>query len=125
MILTPEGEEFISRANDIIRQTKRLQNYFSQKETDTELLFRIAVARSSYMTTAISEWINNTFAETQKSMQVHFTETNTNKVIEAVASGHAELGIIRIPSDYQNFYISDADCAEERSSPCLLPGYIL
>lgn len=106
MILTPEGEEFIGQANDIVQQTKRLQNYFCQRETTAELMFRIAVARSSYMTTAVSEWINNTFSENQMSMQVHFTETNTNKVIEAVASGHAELGIIRIPSDYQNFYNS-------------------
>lgn len=103
MLLTPEGEEFIARANEIVLQTKQLRDYFGQKKTAAGLTFRIAVARSSYMTTAISQWINM-YVGNQDSMQIHFTETNTDKVINAVVSGQADLGIIRIPEEYQNFY---------------------
>lgn len=102
MLLTPEGEELLIRANSIVQQTKQLENYFVH-EKPKGITLRISIARASYITVAISEWIN-TYAAQQDSMQIHFTETNTNSIIEAVISGQADLGIIRIPANYQDLY---------------------
>lgn len=102
MILTPEGEEFVVRANGILQETNQLQSYF-KNEGENQLTLKIAVARSSYMTVAVSEWVNS-YVKKSDALRIYFTETNTNSVIESVSTGKSDLGIIRIPSDYQEFY---------------------
>lgn len=94
---TPEGEEFLLKAENIVKQFNQLQNQYQQ---DCGKTFRISIARSSYMIRGLSRWINNTF-EDEERLTIHLVETNTNQVIEDISSGQSDLGIIRISANQQ------------------------
>ena len=102
VLLTPEGEEFLIQADAIIEQVNSLKKKYSPDNSET-FRFRISISRSSYIVRGISEWLNHT-VDSGAPLDLHILETNTNRVIENVSSGHADLGIIRIPSEQSDSY---------------------
>lgn len=101
MVLTPEGEDFLIRAKEIVESMHSLEDDYSNRADDTVSL-RIESTISSYVAPALGIWINS-FAETDK-ISIHLTETVTNKIIENVSGGRADIGIIRIPSSQLGVY---------------------
>lgn len=101
--LTPEGEEFVKQASNIIEQVQTLKTNFQKKRKENSFSFKVSISRSSYMIRALSYWIDQNIDE---NIPLHITlqETNTNKVIEDINSGQSELGIIRIPKEQQYLY---------------------
>ena len=95
MVLTPEGEDFLLRANEIVESMHSLEADYSNRADDTVSL-RIESTISSYVAAVIGIWVNS-FADTDK-ISIHLTETVTNKIIEDVSGGRADIGVIRIPS---------------------------
>lgn len=99
--LTLQGEQFIAHAKEIISQYKSLEQIGKMPETSFSL--GISVCRASYCVRAVSDWMNQALPPEQKlSLRLH--ETNTDEAIEQVYCGESALGIIRLPSFYENYY---------------------
>ena len=58
MILTPEGEEFLARAQTIVDEMQSLERDYAQTP-DNELKLKVAAARSTYATTAMGKLISD------------------------------------------------------------------
>ncbi len=101
MVLTPEGENFLSRAKDIVESMHSLEADYTNRGDDG-VSIKISSVRSAYIPGILSEWVNELDDDERLSMR--FYETNTNKVIEDVNSGKADIGVIRISSDQRETY---------------------
>ena len=98
MILTPEGEEFLARAQTIVDEMQSLERDYAQTP-ENELKLKVAAARSTYATTAMGKLISDYSEKTDK-IEVHVMETSTAKVMEDICAGKYDIGFIRIPSTY-------------------------
>lgn len=98
MILTPEGEEFLARAQTIVDEMQSLERDYSQTP-ENEMKLKVAAARSTYATAAIGKFISN-YADKTDKIDVHVMETSTAKVLEDICAGKYDIGFIRIPSTY-------------------------
>ncbi|MBQ6944062.1 MAG: LysR family transcriptional regulator [Ruminococcus sp.] len=99
MVLTPEGEDFLVRAKDIVESMHSLEADYTNRPEDG-ISLRISAVRSGYIPGILGEWINE--LDKDEKLSLHFFETSTNKVIDEVNSGRADIGIIRVPlSQYQ------------------------
>lgn len=100
---TKEGEKFLSYAQKIISQVNELESIY-KKNTNLPIHLSIAVCRATYITMAVSNFINN--IKNKKEMTVNFNETNSLNVINEVANGNAEIGIIRCQNIYDGYFHS-------------------
>ena len=98
MILTPEGEEFLARAQTIVDEMQSLERDYAQTP-DNELKLKVASARSTYSTSAMGKLISD-YSERTEKIEVHVMETSTAKVMEDICAGKFDIGFIRIPSTY-------------------------
>ncbi|WP_024859623.1 LysR family transcriptional regulator [Ruminococcus flavefaciens] len=98
MILTPEGEEFLARAQTIVDEMQSLERDYAQTP-DNEMKLKVAAARSTYATAAIGKFISS-YADKTDKIDVHVMETSTAKVLEDICAGKYDIGFIRIPSTY-------------------------
>lgn len=101
MVLTPEGEDFLVRAKDIVESMHSLEADYTNRIEDG-ISLKIAAVRSGYIPGVIGDWINE--LDNDDKLSLHFFETSTNKVIEEVNSGRADLGIIRVPLNRYEVY---------------------
>ena len=101
MVLTPEGEDFLVRAKEIVESMHSLEADYSNRADDTVTL-RIEATISTYVATAVGLWVN-TFSQNEK-LNIHLYEMASNKVIDDISSGRADIGIIRIPSSQLSVY---------------------
>ena len=102
MVLTPEGEEFLARAKKIVEDMHSLEADYSNRNSDSMKL-RITAAHSTYVSSAVGIWINMVGHEREK-IDVRMNEFNTNRVVEDISSGKADIGIMRIPVSQYEFY---------------------
>lgn len=100
MILTPEGEEFLARAQTIVDEMQSLERDYAQTP-ENELKLKVAAARSTYAVAAMGRLISNYSEKTDK-LEVHVMETSTAKVMEDICAGKFDIGFIRIPSTYSD-----------------------
>ena len=98
MILTPEGEEFLARAQTIVDEMQSLERDYAQTP-ENELKLKVAAARSTYATSAMGHLISE-YSEKTNKLEVHVMETSTAKVMEDICAGKFDIGFIRIPSTY-------------------------
>jgi DNA-binding transcriptional LysR family regulator len=100
MILTPDGEEFISYAQSILRQIDDVENLY-KKSSPKKQKFSISVPRACYISTAFaqfSKYISDSAAE------IFYKETNSKNTIDNVLNSDYKLGIIRYAKNYDNFF---------------------
>ena len=101
---TKEGEKFLFHAKKIISQVNELKSLYKPNTNNLPIHFSIAACRATYITIAISNFINN--LKNKKGMTVNFNETNSLNVINEVANGNAEIGIIRCQNIHENYFVS-------------------
>lgn len=101
---TKEGEKFLFHAKKIISQVNELKSLYKPNTNNLPIHFSIAACRATYITIAISNFINN--LKNKKGMTVNFNETNSLNVINEVANGNAEIGIIRYQNIHENYFVS-------------------
>lgn len=101
---TKEGEKFLFHAKKIISQVNELKSLYKPNTSNLPIHFSIAACRATYITIAISNFINN--LKNKKGMTVNFNETNSLNVINEVANGNAEIGIIRYQNIHENYFAS-------------------
>ena len=100
---TKEGEKFLVYAKKIISDINQLESLYTAN-ADSTIHFSIAACRATYITMAVSNFIND--LKNKKEMTVNFNETNSLNVIHEVANGNAEIGIIRCQNIHENFFVS-------------------
>ena len=101
---TKEGEKFLFHAKKIISQVNELKSLYKPNTSNLPIHFSIASCCATYITIAISNFINN--LKNKKGMTVNFNETNSLNVINEVANGNAEIGIIRYQNIHENYFAS-------------------
>lgn len=101
---TKEGEKFLFHAKKIISQVNELKSLYKPNTSNLPIHFSIAACRATYITIAISNFINN--LKNKKEMTVNFNETNSLNVINEVANGNTEIGIIRYQNIHENYFAS-------------------
>ncbi len=100
MVLTPEGEEFISYAQSILKQIDDVEMLYKQGSPKKQK-FSISVPRACY--------ISDAFAEFSKCLsddpaEIFYKETNSQRTINNVLNNDYKLGIIRYAENYDKFF---------------------
>ncbi len=101
MILTPEGEAFLSRADKILKQVDEAENMFKNSYANKKR-FSVSVPRASYIAEAFSDFsiaLNN-----EPSVEIYYKETNSARTIKNITEGDFKLGIIRYAEHFDKYY---------------------
>ena len=100
MVLTPEGEEFINYAQNILKQIDEVEMLYKQGYSKKQK-FSISVPRACY--------ISDAFAEFSKCLsddpaEIFYNETNSQVTIDNVLNKDYKLGIIRYAENYDKYF---------------------
>lgn len=101
MKLTPDGEEFISYAQNILKQIDSLEDMFS-KAAPKKKRFSVCVPRASYISDAFAKFSGA--LRNEKYLEVYYEETNAMNSIDGVLQEDYNLGIIRYAEHYDKYY---------------------
>ena len=100
MVLTPEGEEFISYAKEIVKQIDQVEMMY-RNGIQKKQRFSVSVPRACYISEAFTEFtkkLNHDPAE------LFYKETNTQRTIHNVLEKDYKLGIIRYAENYDKYF---------------------
>ncbi len=100
MALTPEGEEFIGYAQDILKQIEQVENVY-KKGAPTKQKFSVSVPRACYISDAFAQFSKHI---TGNSAEIFYKETNSKRTIDNVLNGGYKLGIIRYAENYDRYF---------------------
>ncbi len=106
MILTPEGERFISYANKILKQIDEVESLF-KNGIQKKSTFSVSVPRASYISNAFSDFSKELSA--QNACEIYYKETNSLRTITNVTENGYGLGIVRYASEYDKYFKEDFD----------------
>ncbi len=102
MVLTPDGEEFIDYARDILHRIEKIEQAY-RDGSHKKRKFSISVPRASYISSALTEFSKNISGT---DVEVHYKETNSKKTINKLLANEFKLGIIRYAESYDKYYNS-------------------
>lgn len=100
MMLTPDGEKFISYAKKILAQINEIENLYRDDIKPCQR-FSISVPRACYISDAFSRFsslISNAPAE------IFYKETNSKRAIDNIINADYKLGIIRYAQNYDKYF---------------------
>lgn len=100
MSLTPEGEEFMNYAKNILSQIEQVEKIYKSGAPKKQK-FSISVPRACY--------ISNAFAEFSKTLskevaEIFYKETNSQRTINNLLNHDYKLGIIRYAENYDKYF---------------------
>ena len=104
---TEFGKVFISYASDIITRFDHLQNMYRSGGQQTCVLSLIT-GRSSEICISMTEYVNR-LVEDGLPFRIKFQEDSNYKVVSSVASGEADIGILRANTHDVDFFFKMAD----------------
>ena len=102
MVLTPDGEEFLDYARDVLSRIDKLERSY-RDGSHKKRKFSISVPRACYISSAIaafSQTIGDAPAE------IYYKETNSKKTVHMLLENECKLGIIRYAENYDKHYKS-------------------
>lgn len=105
MVLTPEGEEFIGYANEILKQIDSVDKMYKEGVRRKQR-FSISVPRASYISEAFAQFSKSI---TDDSAEIFYKETNSQRTIHNVLNGEYKMGIIRYAEHYDKYFKSMLD----------------
>ena len=100
MVLTPEGEEFISYAQSILKQIDEVEKHYKQGSPGKQK-FSISVPRACYISEAFAQFSKSIGASPA---EIFYKETNSQRTIRNVLDNDYKLGIIRYAENYDKFF---------------------
>ncbi len=100
MVLTPEGEEFISHAKDILKQLDQIDEMYKSGQTKKQK-FSISVPRACYISDAFAEFSTTL---TKDAAEIFYKETNSQRTINNILNHDYKLGIIRYAENYDKYF---------------------
>lgn len=100
MELTPDGEEFIAFAKDILSQIEQVEDFY-KKGSPQKQKFSISVPRACYISEAFARF---TKYLTKEPAELFYEETNSRRAIENIEKNDYKLGIIRYAKSYDEYF---------------------
>ena len=100
MELTPDGEEFMDYARDIIHRMDKLEQSY-RDGSHKKRKFSISVPRACYISAAMAEF-SKTIGDVP--VEIYYKETNSKKTIRKLLDNEYKLGIIRYSENYDKYY---------------------
>ncbi len=113
MILTPDGEEFMDYARDILHRIDKMEQSY-RDGSHKKRRFSISVPRACYISAALAEFSKN-IGDTD--VEIYYKETNSKKTIKMLLDNEYKLGIIRYSESYDKYYKT---MLEEKGLTCEL-----
>lgn len=104
MVPTQKGTEFLTHARKIVAQIEKMQLALQARDTSNQL-FSLAIPHADYMAQAVSRFVCS--FDNSRDMELDILETSSLKVIEAVASSHFVLGIIRCHTEDEDYFVKN------------------
>lgn len=100
MVLTAEGEEFITFAGEILAQIEQVENYYKE-DFNKKQKFSISVPRACYISEAFAE-----FSKTlgKNAAEIFYKETNSKRTIHNILNHDYKLGIIRYADNHDKYF---------------------
>ena len=102
MVLTPDGEEFIGYAQDILLRLDKIEKSY-RDGSHKKRKFSISVPRACYISAAMAEF-SKTIGDLP--VEIFYKETNSKKTIQMLLENEYKLGIIRYSDNYDRYYKS-------------------
>ena len=102
MVLTPEGEEFISYAKDILKQIDQVENMYKSGQAKKQK-FSISVPRACYISDAFAEFSKML---SKDACEIFYKETNSQRTINNILNHDYKLGIIRYAENFDKYFKS-------------------
>ena len=102
MVLTPDGEEFMDYARDILHRIEKIEQSY-RDGSHKKRKFSISVPRACYISAAMSEFSKNIG---DAPVEIYYKETNSKKTIKKLVENEYRLGIIRYSEGYDKYYKS-------------------
>lgn len=99
MFLTPDGEEFISYAKEILKSIEHVESHY-KNGLPKKQKFSISVPRACYISEAFAQFSNQLTCDVA---EIFYKETNSQRTIKSIIENDYKLGIIR----YKEFFEID------------------
>lgn len=106
--ITPQGEEFLTYANRILRQVEEVEELY-RFPAAAKQRFSVSVPRASYISYAFSEF--SKAISTDRAAELFYNETSAIQTINNVAGGDYKLGILRYQTGFEKYF---TDIMEEK-----------
>lgn len=100
MKLTPEGEEFINFAKEILGQIDSVERFYKAGAPKKQK-FSISVPRACYISEAFANFSRSLSKE---AAEVFYKETNSQRTIHNMLNHDYKLGIIRYAENYDKYF---------------------
>ena len=100
MDLTPDGEEFMDYAKDILHRIERIEQSY-RDGSHKKLKFSISVPRACYISAALAEFSKHIG---DSDVEIYYKETNSKKTVKNLLENEYKLGIIRYAESYDRHY---------------------
>ena len=100
MVLTPDGEEFMDYARDILHRIDKIEQSY-RDGSHKKRKFSISVPRACYISAAMAEFSKNIG---DAPVEIYYKETNSKKTIKKLLENEYKLGIIRYSDTYDKYY---------------------
>ena len=100
MKLTPEGEEFINFAKEILGQIDEVEKFY-KAGTPKKQKFSISVPRACYISEAFAKFSK---VLSKDAAEVFYKETNSQRTIHNMLNNDYKLGIIRYAENYDKYF---------------------
>ena len=107
MVLTPDGEEFMDYARDILYRLDKIERSY-RDGSHKKRKFSISVPRACSISAAMAEFSKNIG---DAPVEIYYKETNSKKTIKKLLENEYKLGIIRYADNYDKYY---KDMLEEK-----------
>ena len=102
MELTPDGEEFMDYARDIINRIDKIEQSY-RDGSHKKRKFSISVPRACYISAAMAEFSKNIGDDP---VEIYYKETNSKKTIKKLLENEYRLGIVRYSDNHDKYYKS-------------------
>ena len=113
MMLTPDGEEFMDYARDILHRIDKIEQSY-RDGSHKKRKFSVSVPRACYISAALTEFSKNLG---ESDVEIYYKETNSKKTIKKLLENEYKLGIIRYSDNYDKYYKT---MLEEKGLACEL-----
>lgn len=100
MFLTPEGENFIGYAKNILRQIEQVEDIYKNGAVKKQK-FSISVPRACYISEAFAQF--SKFLSFDPA-EIFYKETNSQRTINNILNHDYKLGIIRYAENYDKYF---------------------
>lgn len=100
MLLTPQGEEFIGYAKEILGHIEQVEMLYKD-DRPIKSRFSVSVPRASYISEAFTEFSKKVDNATY---ELFYKETNSKRTIKNLSDSDYKLGIIRYAENYDAYF---------------------